>query len=228
MQPFGDNLIVFSTSLTSDHLGLAVEAFHRMDSSDNRSKNAITSILHGFSGLESAINLIGFDTFFNTDSVKYIPEEKRDLPLKKLLKSWNASLPCIEKIDFIFSIHKEKLDDTLRNKLIELNNLRNWIAHGFPYKTTYLIEPHKDNPKSGTVLDYEYSIDWSKKFPMNKFSPLDKLNKSDAEKALTIIFTLLIKLATITKQPFHFCTYIDKPNYRMIYDEVKLEKLFEK
>jgi hypothetical protein len=101
MKFFDENLVTFSTSLTADHLGLALEAFYRIDDMDRGSKNAISSILHCFCGLESAVNLIAFDTFFNSDSPKFISEEKRDMPLKKFIKSWSASIPCLEKIDYL-------------------------------------------------------------------------------------------------------------------------------
>ena len=92
MNFFDENLVTFSTSLTADHLGLALETFYRIDDMDGRSKNAISIILHCFCGLESAVNLIAFDAFFNSDSPKFISEEKRDMPLKKFIKSWNASI----------------------------------------------------------------------------------------------------------------------------------------
>jgi hypothetical protein len=228
MKYLDENLVTFSTSLTSDHLGLALEAFYRINDMDKRSKNAITVVLHSFSGLESAINLIAFETFYNPDSPRYISEDKRDIPLNKLLKSWNASIPCLEKIDFLLSLHSEKIDDNLRNQLTELNNLRNWISHGFPYTTTWLIQPSENDATRGIVLDYEYSVDWSKKFPATKFNPLNELNEEDAEKALRIVFKILIKLATVTEQLFHFVTYTNELSYKIIYKDTLVDNLFKR
>ena len=133
MKQLDDNLLTFTVSLTADHLALAVESLYRTKFEDHRSKNAISTILHGFCALESAVNLIGYEMFWNHESDKYINEIDRDKPLKRMLKSWNASLPCIEKIDYLFSIKKEELPPKLRNELIELNNLRNWLSHGFSF-----------------------------------------------------------------------------------------------
>lgn len=228
MNYFDDNLVTFSTSLTADHLSLSMEAFYRLDETGMRSKHAITSILHSFCGLESAVNLIAFDFFFNSDSPKYLPDNKRDMPLKKFLKSWNASIPCLEKIDYLLSTRSEKLDDKTRNQLTELNNLRNWISHGFPYKTTWLIEPDTEDNTKGTVLDFEHSVDWSKKFQATKFNSLDSLDKVDAEKALRIVLAVLIKLSEVTEQIFHLVTYMDKPNYKMIYKDSKIDEILKR
>ena len=147
-----------------------------------------------------------------------------------MLKSWNASIQCVEKIDFLLSMHSFAIEGKLRQQLLELNNLRNWIAHGFPYKTVWLIEPDKQDKTTGTVLDYEDSVDWAKKFPATKFSSLNELNKKDAEIATRIVLEVLIKLATVHKQPFSILTtYNNKINYQTIFigssvdDLIKLE-----
>lgn len=228
MNFFDDNLVTFSTSLTADHLSLSLEALYRLDDKNGRSKHAITSILHSYCGLESAVNLIAFETFFNTDSPKYVSEDNRDILLKKFLKSWNASIPCLEKIDYLLSVSSEKLDDKVRNQLTELNNLRNWISHGFPYKTTWLIQPDETDKSKGTVLDYEHSVDWAKKFQTCKFNSLDSLDKVDAEKALRIVLNVLIKLSEVTGQIFHLVTYIDKPNYKIIHKDSKVDDILKR
>ena len=64
MKMFDENLLSISTSLTGDHLGLAMEAFCRLREEGRKGKLALSSILHAFSGLESAVNYICFETFF--------------------------------------------------------------------------------------------------------------------------------------------------------------------
>lgn len=228
MKIHDENLVTLSLSLTGDHLGLALEAFYRLDEMDKRSKNALSSILHAYCALESAVNSIGFEIFFNKDSHKYLDEKKRDIPLKKLLKAWKNSLPCLEKIDYLLSIHSEKIEDNLRYQLDELNNLRNLISHGFDYTVTWLIEPNENNKTSGTILDYEYSVDWKKKFPKTKFNPLDKLNKVDAEKALRIVINILIKLATVMEQPISLTIYNETTSYKVIYKDTVVDDFIKK
>src|SRR4029079_17691164 len=106
----------------------------------------------------------GFELFFNEDSPRYVRPEQRDFLLKKSIRSWDTT-PFIEKTAFVlFHASKGELPSKLENQLRELNNLRNWLVHGFSYKTTYLLDPKPNETGDYEVVDIEESIDWSKKF----------------------------------------------------------------
>jgi hypothetical protein len=79
--------------------------------------------------------------------------------------------------------------DDLLADLRELNNLRNWIVHGFVYKTTVLVE--KNSEGQYDEVDVENEIDWLKHFPRNRFNSLDRIDERDARKALLISFRAL-------------------------------------
>ncbi|KAF2327604.1 hypothetical protein [Flavobacterium nitrogenifigens] len=229
MRQIENNLITFSTSLTGDHLSLAMEAYYDLqDSKDHRKKSAISTILHSFCGLESAVNLIGFEIFFNKESQRYIEESKRDFALKRMVKSWNASIACLDKIDLILSINSASLEGRLRNELTELNTIRNWISHGFPYKTTWLVEPDKEDNTKGTVVDFEYSVNWKQKFPNTKFNALDALDITDAEKTLKIVFEILIKISKATNDVFHVVTYNDGGKYKLIHKGSTVDSIIKR
>ena len=220
-----DNIVTITLSLTSDHLSLAIEALHRAKTLDQRRRDAISAIIHSFCGLESAVNFIGYEMFDNKDSQKYIEKDKRNLPLDRFIKSWNASLPFMDKLNYLFSIKKESIPAKLQNELRELNNLRNWLSHGFSYQNTLLIELDKTDKSKGTVIDSEYNIDWKKKFPNTKFKSLDNLDEVDAEKSLRIVLDMLQRLSVISEQPFNLITYFNKPKFHMIFKDTDINEI---
>jgi hypothetical protein len=73
--------------------------------------------------------------------------------------------------------------------LRELNKLRNWIAHGFVYKTTVLVE--KNSQGTYDEVDVENEVDWAKSFPRTAFNTLDSLDNEDARKGLLIALRTL-------------------------------------
>jgi hypothetical protein len=112
----------------------------------------------------------------------------------------------------------------LENQLRELNTLRNWIVHGFSYKTTYLIEPETEGVYN--VVDMEDSVDWQKKFPNTKFKPLDRLGVEDARLALTIVLEILRIMSDSMHQPISICTYVPKANYKILFeDEFNIQEI---
>lgn len=223
-----DCLHTFTISLYADHLGLAAEALYRIKDSDRRSKNAISSIMHSYCGLESAVNYIGYQLFFDSESEKYIKEEDRDLPLRRMINNWNSNLSCLEKIEYVLSIYKIILSPKLKNELLELNNLRNWLTHGFSYKQTLLLEPKNDEKNTFNLIDKEDSIDWIKKFPNTKFNPLDSLERDDAKKAFRIIMETLVIISTATGQPFYMATYYKNPNISLISNDTDIDKIIDR
>ncbi|WP_139150295.1 hypothetical protein [Cellulophaga baltica] len=114
----------------------------------------------------------------------------------------------------------------MKNKLKELNNLRNWLCHGFSYKTTLLLEPKEGEENTYNEIDSEDNIDWLKKFPNTKFSPIKELNSKDGEKALIIVLEILIILAEALNQPFHIVSYYgENPIHNTIYKDTNIEDI---
>jgi hypothetical protein len=136
----------FTLSLVSDHLSLAT---HLLSESNKRAgapwhwmqshRQAVSSILHSFLALESAINLIGHKLFFDPSSPDYISPENRDIPLKLMIDRWWTTLSWRTKLKYILSINNCTLDPKLEQELLECARMRNLIAHGNPYKQTILF-----------------------------------------------------------------------------------------
>lgn len=213
-------LSIDTISLHSDHLSHAIELM-RLSKTPAKIASALTvlvlsrrlavsSIIHSFSGLESLVNYFGFELFFNADSQRFVPPNKRDFLLSRMVKSWDK-VPCIDKLSVVLA-HSGKvaLSSRLENQLRELNNLRNWLVHGVSYKTTSLWEPVSGKPGTHQLVDREDSVDWAKKFPNTKFKPLDRLNAIDAYTALQIVFEAGKLLYDSMPETLHIYTCIPK------------------
>lgn len=192
-----DELYTIINSLAQSHLGQAIDSMRRSYdlelSKDGFSKmaahqNAISSIMHGFCFLESLLNSLGYELLFNKESSEYILEENRDYPLKKLSYNWNT-LRALDKLDFLMQhLYNKNVNEKYKNKLIEINNLRNMLMHGVSYTTTLLLEPNGEN--SWLIHDQEDSINWNKKFNQNKFNSLVNIDYTDSKKVLTVILEI--------------------------------------
>lgn len=204
-----DIIATKTISLCAAHLSQAIDCLLRARKMDVyrfvESRLSISSIVHAFLGLESMINLIGDKLLFDHNSKIYIPDSERDYALKKLISSW-AKTSCIEKLIFLLSITKKRpIPEKLLAQLRELNTLRNWIVHGFPYKETTLRERRKHHrtrrPIGWNIIDREHDIDWKKKFPNTKFGPLHELEPKDAKLGLKIILEVIKHLVIEFDQP---------------------------
>ena len=185
-----DNLRTYQVDLTMHHLGRAVELYFQSTSFVKRvqpwdwileGRNAFSSIIHAYCGLESAINGIGYELFFNTDSSIYIPPERRDFPLARMIDAWHGRMQSVDKLKFILA-HEANAEITqpLAAEVQEVNNLRNWIVHGFSFKRTVLLEPKQEEEGVFTEVDREDTVSWEAKFPRLKFNSLDELDAEDA------------------------------------------------
>lgn len=154
-----------------------------------RAHMSVSSIIHSFCAVESAVNAIAYQIFRDDKHPHYISPIDRSFVLRKIISNWKA-MQCIDKFCVLLECTKqtEPPQDLLAD-LRELNNLRNWIVHGFVYKSTILLEKNTD----GTYdeVDVENEIDWRKHFPRNTFQPLDRIDSSDARKALLIALRAL-------------------------------------
>lgn len=184
---------------------------------------AVSSILHSYCALEGTINYFGYEMFFYKDSKRYVPVEKRDYSLTKFIKNWKKA-NALDKLELIFSLSKITLSEELQNKLRELNNLRNWIAHGFVYSTTLLLDPYDspdndENTQSYLIVDTEDDVDWKRKFSNSKFKPLAKIDFDDAQIALTIILEVLKIFSEKFMHPINLVTCEYPPKYQLLWKE---------
>lgn len=232
-------LHTLTISLVDTHLSHALDLFRRSNKLLRDSKTvynitlaqrcALSSIIHGFCALESMANYIGFEMFFNSDSKRYITPDKRDLLLERFVKSWDKT-NAIEKIEFIVHYSGSKaLPASLISRLRELNTLRNWLVHGFPYTTTLLLDPINEADKSAyNVVDREDSVDWKSKFPNTKFKPLGELDFNDAQTALIIVLEILKVISECTQQPIGLFTCEYERGYKILWgDTFDIHKLLQ-
>ena len=148
------------------------------------------------------MNYLEYRRFFYSEADEYIQPGKRDFLLNRLLKSWEK-LRVNEKVNaLIWSYSSEVSSPDIEGRLIELNNLRNWIAHGKTYHTISLIEQIPDIPHGYYIIDEEISVEWSKKFPRCKFKEPHSLDPGDAQTALRLIIELFHILSKSTGQNF--------------------------
>src|SRR5262245_3605336 len=105
-------LQTITRSLTDMHLGHAVDQMRKSKAISQTARTgfekmlverlALSSILHGFCALESAINYFGHEMFFHPESDRYVLPEKRDVLLKRFVQSWDKAV-SLEKLHFILS-----------------------------------------------------------------------------------------------------------------------------
>ncbi|MCU1263089.1 MAG: hypothetical protein JWO80_5974 [Bryobacterales bacterium] len=222
-----DDLLEITQSLVGEHLSWAIDQLSRSRNLAAKREHpwswieahrcALSSVIHSYCGFEAAVNVVGYELFFNPRSLKYVPPETRDLPLTRMVQSWDIGLSVTDKFAYVLSTVKAILPARLENELRELNNYRNWIAHGFPYGTTVLVAKQAD----GTLLevDREDSVNWKKKFPNTKFQPLDQVNSSDAGTALSIVLACLRAIASSVDILFWVNPLCNGPTYRIITGE---------
>ena len=206
-------------SLYSIHLGFAVDEMREADElmkNPNSSYNSliahrltISSILHAFCSLEALVNYLGYNRFFYPDSEDYVPEDKREYLLNRQLQSWDR-IKSIDKINLLLLSYKnDVLEKNLQSRIAELNNLRNWIAHGKTYHTVSLVEPIPTLPpdQGYYIVDEENSVKWKEKYPHCKFKEPHYLDHEDAKIALRIVIEVYQILSVYSGHHFFFETY---------------------
>ncbi|MDA3821685.1 MAG: hypothetical protein PF450_03595 [Bacteroidales bacterium] len=204
-------------SLYALHLGLAFDEMREAEDlvKDTSSRNnwfkasrlSLSSILHSFCSLEALLNYLGYRRFFYPTAPEYILPEKRDYLLKRFLGSWD-NIRATEKVSaLLWSYSNNVLPQNIEGRLIELNNLRNWIAHGKTYHTISLIEQHPDIPHGYYIHDEEDSVEWLKKFPRCKFKEPHLIDYKDAQIALRIIIELFLHISKHTAHNWFFITF---------------------
>lgn len=222
-----DDLQTWTSDLISTHFAQAIELFCEAKNCKHfMTKNTyyISSIIHSVSAVEACASKIAYQVFEDKTSPYFLPRENRDIPLTRMLTSW-FNVQTLEKINLFLSMFKNlTLDKSLESKFRELNSLRNWLVHGFCYDTTYLFKQITEEDLE--IIDSEDSVDWKKKFPINKFNSIKEINEVDAYKALTIAFDIL----KVLSQSFNIVVAIDlergqKP-FNIIGADTQIESLF--
>ena len=218
---------VHTVNLCWTHLGHALDLLRtarsvRKDATNPQARElshrySISSIIHSFAALESAINYFGYEMFFHDGSARYISPEQRSFLLRRFVQSWNNT-PCIEKLIYLVTESgKTPISDKLQQQSRELNTLRNWLMHGFSYTSTLLLQPKGDNLFD--LVDLEDSVNWSEKFPQTKFSDIDSVSPDDATVALRIVLEILRLLYTSQNEPLMLITISSGLNHQMLFQE---------
>ena len=88
--------------------------------------------------------------------------------------------------------------------------LRNWVLHGYNFKTTVLLNPNEEG--NFDVVDREDSFDWQKKFPLTRFNRIDELRATDAKLALRIVLDTLHKVVEASNSVFFITAYLEQPH----------------
>jgi len=223
---FDGELITHTVSLTQVHMSQAIDTYLRArDEASSKSKpygwiqstyNSISSIMHSYSAMESVISGTGHQVFFEDHSDLYVSGEKRNFALTKVINNWKYA-SCLDKLNIIIEqISQNTLPSKLTAELSEFNNLRNWLFHGFVYKSTLLLEKHNEEEGTFTLVDREDSVDWERRFPNTKFSALDNLSHGDAKKALLISLSVINFIYRFRKEPFSLLSYYYGPYFHLI------------
>ena len=180
--------------------------------------NSASSIIHSFSALESFINEVGYQMLVEKKSHLFIDQTKINYALKKIISNWKNT-SCIDKLNILIEqLLQISIPSKLTAELAELNNLRNWLVHGFVFRRTVLLElkDEEENAATYDVIDMEDDVDWHNKFPNTKFNSIDNLDGTDAKKALLIVLSAIILLNKARKEPFIFASYFYGPNHYII------------
>ena len=223
-----DELHTITQSISGAHLGQAIDS---MRISYDRSKTSqtgwdkmsahqygLSSIMHAFCFLESLVNFLSYELLFDTKSNRYIPEDQRKFPLRKLVGSWKT-VRCLDKIKFVLEeAYRHETAPNLLQKLEEINTLRNWIMHGFTYTTTMLLE-QADEELSWHVHDTEDNVEWGKKFPANKFNPIVEIDYSDSQKVLSVILEVCKPFFSVEPHGLSVSTTYPDQNYKAFFGE---------
>lgn len=207
-------------TLYADHLGQAIDQFYLSISTDSNTDSsiyshrcAVSSIIHGYSALESVLNFIAYRTFSLESSCEFIPKEQRTVTANLCNRSWN-DLGVIEKCNKIIETYGGiALQENLTAQLKELNILRNWIVHGNCCHSTILTTPSPEDNIVYTIIDEEPGKKLSelrKKFPLCHFNDPLAICYTDTRTALTVIIQALYCLAKSTKLKWSYTTYQPK------------------
>jgi hypothetical protein len=224
---FDGELLCYTVSLTNSHLCQAIDTYLSSEEHKNSSttkynwitskNSALSSIIHSFCALESAINEVGHMMFHDSKSPIYFLDQGRNYTLRKAIQSWK-NVDCIEKFHIIIDCApKGKHVEKLVNRMREFNGLRNWLVHGFVFEASILLE---NKPEEGVYeqVDREDNVNWISKFPNTKFGSIDQLSSTDARTSLLITLDAMRILYGIINKPLILHSYYHGSHVSLIHD----------
>jgi hypothetical protein len=193
----------FTISLWGMHLANAMEQFARAREMDTKRettlfnstlvlRTAMSSILHSFCALEAFLDQFASELFRNELSGVYLAQHQRNDKLQALNKYWQQTR-ILEKFESLLNEFRPDIDHTQwKHSLTELNQLRNWIAHGKSYiETVELTTEIEEGLVTSTGEHVSSNIDWELKFPFTRYNKVDELDSQDALKTLSIVITAI-------------------------------------
>jgi hypothetical protein len=198
-----DLFLDFARNQSWQFIGSAVDLYHLSRAAEttmplpgNRSQRLATAaVIQAVVALEATVNALGHDFLFDESQPQYIQPNASDVPMHLLRQAWPRSLTLVEKLRFVLSRFSEPLEAAVASRLSELLTYRNWLAHGYIYRTQLLLEYLDDKEIVMHEHDRDDSVKWAVRFPNLKFSSLDAVAPKDAEASLRVMLEVLASIA---------------------------------
>ena len=196
-------------SAAADLYHLTRESLEKTPLPGNRSTSlAIATIVHSVAAIEATANAIGHDFLFDEHHREFIPRDGQNVAMEILRAAWARSLSTVKKLQFIHSQYNATFPESTASNLEELAKYRNWLVHGYIFRTQLLLEFEDD--RLGILKEHDRvdSVNWKDRFPHLKLSPLDSVSPNDAKNALRMMLQVLCELAGASSQHFeilYFC-----------------------
>lgn len=178
--------------LTGIHFSQAIFCLGKSTQSKHPVENTpfvISSVIHSYFTIESAINLVTDDIMFNEKSQLFIKKEDRPIELRKFFSNWR-NIFFEDKLTFLIErFTLSEISKELIEEIKELNRLRNLIVHNKIYRAFYSQPEIEENPR---IWEVEYELNTKEIFPKTKFNLPKDSNVLDSYKAFRICLKLLI------------------------------------
>ena len=192
--PTGRRKHPLTVNLFEQHLAQALDEFWQVQEMKENSSHddflikwrlSSTCILHSFYAIDSLINFLAYTYFENNDSDWYVSPDDRKVITQEQIKGWH-NLPFDKRLKLIWEEKKfVPIPLEVKSRIIELKNLRNWIAHGNPY--TIIIE-HEfiqvDDETVRVITHATYPDPSRKNFNSREYKSPAYLTKEDSRKAI--------------------------------------------
>jgi hypothetical protein len=230
------NRLKATNTLFEQYLGQAIDEYkiaksQTRDRAHNKQielRHSNSCIIYCTSALDSLVNYLRFEMFLNDESDDFILGQERSFALQKILDLWEYRLTVLDKLDLILEQSKSKpLEKNLRQKLKELNNLRNWIVHGKPYFVTYREETTWEGLRFiSNIYDVREQFGEDEKFNKTKFNSPTSLNIKDAKTALFMVLeTILHVISQRNWFPREILTFYDDGKKHWLSQDATLDSL---
>jgi hypothetical protein len=188
IDPDGSAILGYTETLYSEHIGEAVDACIRArrfslgapGRRPRERRSAVTSIVHGYAGMEAVANIFRFELFENKEGRFYKPIDEDDAAVRRYLERWDWHI-LEERYAYLLKVRSaDPLDPGLVARISEVRRLRHLLAHGHDAPGLILFDA---NDRDNVEIDVRHN----KKFPHLKFADFNKLTHEDARKALEVV-----------------------------------------